>query len=113
LPLFACESPSVIPRFFCLGPTVEGHFRSDRPSLRGDTSSPQTRGEVARHGQSGVSPLAAAHELRTLQPVRFTPSPGDPMTLHTLLNHAAKALAATLLTHVAAHAAYFKWEMVE
>lgn len=35
------------------------------------------------------------------------------MTLQSLLTHTAKALAATLLTSVAAHAAYFKWEMIE
>lgn len=35
------------------------------------------------------------------------------MTLTALLQHSAKALAATLLTSVAAHAAYFKWEMIE
>ena len=35
------------------------------------------------------------------------------MRLNTLITLAAKALGATLLTGVAAHAAYFKWEMVE
>lgn len=35
------------------------------------------------------------------------------MTINSLLTHTAKAFAATLLTSVAAHAAYFKWEMIE
>ncbi len=35
------------------------------------------------------------------------------MRLHQLITLAAKALGATLLTSVAAHAAYYKWEMIE